>query len=108
MTIAILCQQDELQEGQSKGFQIGDISLFAVKKKGQLHLYKNSCPHLGVELEWLKDQFLNIDESLIQCSTHGALFVIESGECVAGPCQGKHLQSVSFSINTKGQLEVLL
>jgi len=32
--------------------------------------------------------------SLIQCATHGALFLIESGECIAGPCAGQSLTAL--------------
>jgi len=35
---------------------------------------------------------------LIQCSTHGALFNIESGECLQGPCLGQSLQSIDYEI----------
>ncbi|WP_373081058.1 Rieske (2Fe-2S) protein, partial [Zhongshania sp.] len=58
-----------------------------------------SCPHLGIELNWQENQFLDYDDSLIQCSTHGALFIIENGHCVAGPCMGKELEAVPFQID---------
>ena len=89
---------DTVEENGSKGFSTTDgMTLFAVKKNGQLNIYKNSCPHLGIELEWQPDQFLDSEGTLIQCSTHGALFIIESGECVAGPCMGKALQALPFT-----------
>ena len=94
-----LCQVDDIQEGTSKGFTLPDKkSVFAVKRDGEIFIYQNSCPHLGVELEWLEDQFLDNEGVLIQCSTHGALFVIETGDCVSGPCVGKALQPVPFHI----------
>ena len=43
-------------------------------------------------MEWLPDRFLDESGSLLQCATHGALFLIESGECVAGPCAGQSLR----------------
>ncbi len=93
-----MCSLDEIGEDSSKGFEVNDQALFAVKKDGQLVIYRNHCPHLGVELNWQEDQFLDMDGMLIQCSTHGALFLIESGECVAGPCLGKYLESLPFDI----------
>ena len=87
-----LCAPDELLEGQSRGFELAGEKLFAVRKDGQLHAYRNRCPHRGIALEWLPDQFLDASASLIQCATHGALFLPESGECVAGPCAGQSLQ----------------
>jgi nitrite reductase/ring-hydroxylating ferredoxin subunit len=89
-----LCEYDALIDGKSKGFQVGDVSLFAVKKDGEVYVYLNSCPHLGIELEWTEDDFLDKEGALIQCSTHGALFIIESGECVAGPCLREQLTAV--------------
>lgn len=96
--MAQLCHIDEIAENGAKGFEIGGHSLFAVKRDGRVFLYRNSCPHLGVELNWLEDQFLDSDGVLIQCATHGALFIIESGECVAGPCRGRFLQPVPFTL----------
>jgi nitrite reductase/ring-hydroxylating ferredoxin subunit len=87
-----LCASDELAEGQSRGFEVAGEKLFAVRKEGRCYAYSNRCPHRGIPLEWLPDQFLDASASLIQCATHGALFLIESGECVAGPCAGQSLQ----------------
>lgn len=94
----LLCHIDEIAEGQSKGFQFQGQELFAVKKAGQIYLYVNHCPHIGVNLEWLPDQFLDSEGCLIQCSMHGALFTIETGQCIAGPCQGEALTPLSFKI----------
>jgi len=95
----ILCHSNEISEGKSKGFQIGKRFVFAVKKNGQFYVYENSCPHLGIQLEWQPNEFLDDDASLIQCSTHGALFKIDSGECLSGPCAGQSLIAVDFTIN---------
>ncbi|MNT92136.1 hypothetical protein D3C72_2333610 [compost metagenome] len=53
-------------------------------------------------MEWLPDQFLDSSGSLIQCATHGALFLIESGECVAGPCAGESLLPLALEENAEG------
>ncbi|MEX1665325.1 Rieske (2Fe-2S) protein [Zhongshania arctica] len=94
----ILCRLEDIAEPGSKGFKFKDKSLFAVRQRGQVFVYQNSCPHLGIELNWQDDQFLDFDNSLIQCATHGALFIIESGECIAGPCHGKTLEFVASKI----------
>ena len=96
--MSTLCHIDDIPEGKSKGFETDTTPLFAVKKNGQVYIYQNSCPHLGVELNWQEDQFLDRDESLIMCSTHGALFIIEDGHCVAGPCTGENLKAIDFEI----------
>jgi nitrite reductase/ring-hydroxylating ferredoxin subunit len=97
-----LCAPDELAEGQSRGFEVAGEKLFAVRKNGQLYAYRNRCPHRGIALEWLPDQFLDASASLIQCATHGALFLIESGECVAGPCAGQSLQTLAIGEDDQG------
>jgi nitrite reductase/ring-hydroxylating ferredoxin subunit len=98
----LLCPADQLAEGQSRGFEIGGEKLFAVRKDGQVHVYRNRCPHKGISLEWLPDQFLDASASLIQCATHGALFLIDSGECVAGPCAGQSLEALTCMENSEG------
>ncbi|NRA23724.1 MAG: Rieske (2Fe-2S) protein [Oleispira sp.] len=103
----ILCHSDEIAEGKSKGFQLNETFLFAVKKRNQIYIYQNSCPHLGIQLEWQPDEFLDIDASMIQCSSHGALFRIEDGMCLLGPCLGQSLIPVEFRINN-AMIEVQL
>ena len=88
----------DIPENGSKGFECNGEKYFAVKKDNSIYIYKNSCPHIGVALEWVEDQFLDSSQSMIQCANHGALFVIESGACVAGPCIGQKLMAVKFSI----------
>jgi nitrite reductase/ring-hydroxylating ferredoxin subunit len=97
--MTILCHIDDIAEGKSKGFTLGERFLFAVKKFGQIYLYENSCPHLGIQLEWTDDEFLDADGSLILCSMHGALFKIDDGLCIAGPCQGQALTTIEFQID---------
>ncbi|WP_101757639.1 Rieske (2Fe-2S) protein [Oceanicoccus sp. KOV_DT_Chl] len=96
--MTVLCHINDIADEKSKALEHGDERLFAVKKDGQIYVYRNHCPHLGVELNWLEDQFLDSDGALIQCTTHGALFLIEDGECVAGPCMGQSLEAIPFEI----------
>jgi nitrite reductase/ring-hydroxylating ferredoxin subunit len=93
-----LCHSDDIEEGCSKGFELGEKKLFAVKKDAVIFVYENRCPHLGIELEWLEDQFLDQEGALIQCSTHGALFTIEEGDCISGPCAGQQLRRLEVKL----------
>jgi nitrite reductase/ring-hydroxylating ferredoxin subunit len=97
-----LCNSDQLAEGTSRGFDIDGVKLLAVRRSGQVYVYENNCPHRGIPLEWQPDRFLDDSASLIQCATHGALFLIESGECIAGPCEGKSLNAIAASENAQG------
>ncbi len=97
-----MCDSKQLAEGKSLGFKINELSILAVRREGKVYAYKNRCPHRGVALEWLPDQFLDASASLIACATHGALFLIESGECVAGPCEGKSLSVIDCHEDAQG------
>jgi nitrite reductase/ring-hydroxylating ferredoxin subunit len=94
-----LISVNDIEEGTSRGLEVNNLHLFAVKKDAQVYLYWNRCPHLGTPLEWEEDRFLDPDGALIQCSTHGALFQIENGNCLAGPCKGKSLRAIPFLID---------
>jgi len=97
-----LCQWNDIAEGDSRGFQLAGqgssqpLSVLAVKKAGQLFLYHNLCPHAYIPLEWVEHEFLTTDKSLIQCANHGALFTIDGGHCVAGPCAGQKLRALTY------------
>ncbi len=53
---------------------------------------------MHVPLNWEPNKFLNNGGDLIQCSNHGALFDIESGECLQGPCLGQSLQAIDYEV----------
>ena len=98
----LLCAGADIREASSRGFDIDGQKLFAVRRGGHVHVYINRCPHRGVGLDWKPDQFLDASNSLIQCATHGALFLIEDGECVSGPCAGQSLTSVESREDEQG------
>ncbi len=97
-----MCNIADLQEGRGRGFGVrtddGYQDIFLVCKNGRISGYHNSCPHTGSPLDWVPDQFLNLEGNLIQCATHDALFRIEDGVCVAGPCTGKSLTPIKLEV----------
>ena len=99
-----LCAVDDIPADGAKGFQIDKFnSIFAVRKEGGLYLYRNRCPHARLELNWTPDRFLDRNRDYILCAAHGALFEIDSGDCISGPCHGTRLSPVAHSI-IDGQL----
>jgi len=76
-----LCVIDDIPVDEARGFVIYHnelpIQLFIVRKENSIYAYENRCPHVGTSLDWQPNQFLDSSNSLIQCSTHGALFRIE-------------------------------
>jgi nitrite reductase/ring-hydroxylating ferredoxin subunit len=95
----VLCPLGNLPDPGGKGFQVGARERFFVIRRGEaVYGYVNICPHQGVTLDWRPDTFLTYDKSLIQCSTHGAVFEIDTGLCVAGPCVRRRLAPVRVRV----------
>jgi nitrite reductase/ring-hydroxylating ferredoxin subunit len=93
----VLCPANEIEEGAARGFPAPAgrfTGLFAVRKGGELRVYVNSCPHIGLPLEPLPNRFLDTRKANIVCAAHGARFRIEDGVCISGPCIGQALEAV--------------
>lgn len=97
-----LCRLDELPDPGSRGFSLttdaGLQDIFVVRRGDRAFAYLNHCPHTGSPLDWQPDQFLNLERTLIQCATHMALFRIEDGHCLAGPCAGQALTPLAVTL----------
>ena len=108
MSRAFLCQLEDIEDGGSAGFTAevdGKPSmLLAVRKGKNVFVYINSCPHIGVPLDFHAGKFLSRDHEHIICSTHGALFEIEDGLCVSGPCRNAYLKAVLVTVEDSSVL----
>ncbi|MFB4391481.1 MULTISPECIES: Rieske (2Fe-2S) protein [unclassified Pseudomonas] len=98
----LLCSSTALPEGRSRAFSVAGEMLLGVRRQGRVYLYRNRCPHRGIPLNDAAERFLDDSASLIHCTHHGALFLIESGECVAGPCEGEALQALGCVEDSQG------
>lgn len=102
MSTTPLCQLDAIPDGNSIGL-IAELdglrtSLIVVRQGCTVHIYVNTCPHIGAPLDFEPGRFLNLERDHIQCSMHGALFRIHDGLCVHGPCTGQHLTPVASEV----------
>ena len=92
----------ELAHGTSKKFTLRrgsrELEALLVNYYGNLFAYVNRCPHTGITLDWVNNQFFSVDGRYLMCATHGAVFEPPSGECTWGPCVGLALQSVPIEI----------
>jgi nitrite reductase/ring-hydroxylating ferredoxin subunit len=104
--LIFICSDTKLTDPASFGFSVDKngetIEGFLVKNDGQYFAYKNTCPHTGSPLDWLEHQFLDSEGALIQCAVHDARFLIDTGECIFGPCQGQRLQKLNIKIKDDG------
>ncbi len=97
-----LCQLSDIEDGDSTGL-VADVgghntSLILVRRGEEVFIYQNTCPHIGAPLDFEPGRFLNLEKDLIQCAMHGALFTIDDGHCVQGPCMGTHLTPVTSEV----------
>ncbi len=102
MKETVLCRLDDIEDGGSAAFaaHIGcaRTGVMALRRGEAIFVYVNSCPHMGAPLDFQSGRFLNLERTHVLCSNHGALFRIEDGYCVQGPCAGKSLQSVAARV----------
>ena len=93
-----LCALEDVPEDGSNGFLVktrkGQFGAMVVRKADEFFVYINSCPHIGTPLDIKAGEFLNQNRSHILCTTHGALFRIEDGYCISGPCVGSNLMAL--------------
>lgn len=90
-----LAALEDIEDGQARNFVLqmkaGRFHGFVVRKGDRVFGYRDRCPHMGLPLAQELDRYLTAGGELILCSWHGALFEIESGRCVGGPCAGSRL-----------------
>ena len=92
----------EIPPGKSKKFMLpvgkSEVECFIVHWRGEHYAYVNKCRHIAMSLDWVENRFLDEERRYILCSTHGALFEPDSGECVGGPPYGRHLIRVPLEV----------
>lgn len=106
MTEAVdICGFADLADPGSLAFSVGEgdwpLRGFVVRQGDEAFAYVNRCPHAGHPLNWRPDEFLTPDRTLIMCRSHGALFEMKEGRCVAGPCVGRSLQALRVRVENE-------
>lgn len=86
---------DLIVDGGARNYvlQIGEKRFhgFVVRRGEAVVGYVDRCPHAGLPLAQQLDHYLTPDGGLIACSWHGAVFTVDEGTCVGGPCIGAKL-----------------
>ncbi len=91
-----LCRLDEIDDPGGRGFDFREgeaIFMGFVVRQGERALgYVDSCPHAGWPLAAAPNRYLTRDGQRLFCGGHGAVFRIEDGFCIAGPCAEDSLE----------------
>lgn len=104
-----LCRLAEIPDGRARGFAPDGNErdgLFAVRQGSTVRVWVDRCPHRGTPLPWRRDAYLNAAGDRIVCAAHNALFELDSGLCVQGPCLGDRLQAVACHVTHDGDIEI--
>ncbi len=98
----IVARDGELAPGTTRKFFLridgNEEECFLVNHEGRLFAYINRCNHVPMGLDWVDNQFFTEDRRYLQCATHGACYLPDTGECVSGPPCGKFLIRVPLRI----------
>ncbi|USX15810.1 Rieske 2Fe-2S domain-containing protein [Oxalobacteraceae bacterium OTU3CAMAD1] len=95
----LVCASDTVLEG-GKGVRFAVTAGgaggtgFVVRYGGKPYAYLNRCAHVPIELDWAEGEFFESSGLYLMCSTHGAIYVPESGLCAGGPCRGGRLRPI--------------
>ena len=68
---------------------------FVVRYNGKVLGYLNRCAHVPIELDWAEGEFFESGGLYLMCSTHGAVYAPETGQCAGGPCKGGRLYPIA-------------
>ncbi len=104
----VLCRLEDIADGAAKDFDLGSkeapLEIFVVRAGARVFAYLNTCPHTGSPLDWAPYDFMSEDGAHIMCHNHGALFEIEDGFCIAGPCAGDILTQLPVTVDAAGNV----
>ncbi len=87
-----LCALDDLPDPGSRGFAFPGFRAFVVRLGAEVRGYLDVCPHAGWPLAMTDERRLTREGDYLLCTGHGALFRLEDGLCIAGPCAGRSLE----------------
>lgn len=88
----------DFPDNSATGVQVAGHELLVVRRAGEFFVYRNLCPHTRETLDPMGGSVASEDGLLLRCQRHAAEFLSDTGECVAGPCQGERLEPVPFTV----------
>ncbi|VTZ27200.1 conserved hypothetical protein [Methylocella tundrae] len=106
--VFVICEAETIAPGAAKAFSLSRINdagdpetfpIFVIHTAADEYLgYVNACPHKGVLLNKGPGTFFTQDRKLLECGQHGAMFDIDTGLCVDGPCKAQSLEPVALAV----------
>ena len=95
-----ICLSEELKSGGG-GIEFNVLKddevlpAFAIRFRDVVYAYINRCSHMELKLNFIHDDFFDLDKKNLICATHGALYDPATGSCLGGPCNGLGLVPIA-------------
>lgn len=105
MTRVVLteAQAAEVARGRFVRVGPGPETVLVGQVGGAWRAYANVCRHHALPLDLGARSAMSDDGRYLLCHQHGALYRLEDGRCVSGPCAGETLAPVAVHA-TDGEL----
>lgn len=91
-SIALCNSKDLTDSGEAVPFDVlycGQTCRgFAIRYRGRVYAYLNRCSHVPMEMDYQPNRFFDSSGLWLMCSTHGAMYSPQTGDCLGGPCRG--------------------
>ena len=71
------------------------LPAFAIRFRDVVYAYINRCSHMELKLNFVNDDFFDLDKKNLICATHGAVYDPTTGACLGGPCNGLGLVPIT-------------
>lgn len=103
----VICGKHDIPSRRAVAFELEEIgpdggarplSVVIARWGAHVFAYRNVCPHHNSRLDWERGQFLDSSGARLMCGKHGALFDLQTGACIEGPCFGQGLQPIEAAI----------
>lgn len=98
----VLCQWDDLPHRGGGEVVLGEgdycFRILLIRTAGGIRAFRNQCPHVHIPLNYEPDEFYLLDDDVLMCAHHGAMFRIATGECFDGPCEGSRLTPIPVAV----------
>jgi len=98
----ILCALADIPDKGAKEVVFGEgydsFRVLLLHSAGGVRAYRNRCAHVHIPLNYEPDLFHVLDDDVLMCAHHGAMYSIADGFCLDGPCEGAGLMPVPVTV----------
>jgi nitrite reductase/ring-hydroxylating ferredoxin subunit len=74
------------------------FSILLARRGARVLAYENRCPHAGYPLQRADGRVLVQEGRYLVCGAHGASFMLDTGACAGGPCNGEPLAPLAIEL----------